>query len=101
MQFTLYYRGDLKPNARPDAKHKLRQHFHGQLKICWSEIPLKDFLTFLKDPPEPAKVNLLVKKHGYTFAPLISERLGLVAELCADALAAGSRSYYFRRRRHR
>ena len=28
MRFTLYYRGELKANARPDAKHSLRRHFH-------------------------------------------------------------------------
>lgn len=81
MQFTLYYRGELKANARREAKHDLRKHFHRQLRNLWDVGPLQSFKVFLSDPPAPAKTNVLVKKHGFTFAPLVSERLALVAEL--------------------
>ena len=81
MQFTLSYRGQLKPNARPAPKHEIRKHFHRQLRNLWNVAPLQSFKVFLSDPPAPAKTNILVKKHGFTFAPLVSESLALVAEL--------------------
>ena len=81
MRFTLYYRGELKANAKPDAKHRLRQYFHQQLRNCWNEMPLNDFHVFLANPPGPSKPSVLMKRHGFTFAPLVSESLGLVAEL--------------------
>ncbi|MGV8992319.1 MAG: hypothetical protein ACOH1Q_13045 [Thiobacillus sp.] len=83
MQFTLYYRGNLKSGnkATPRDKHELRRHFHRQMMALWQEIPLINFRGFLSDPPVPASINLLSRKNGFTFAPLVSEKLGLVAEL--------------------
>lgn len=81
MQFTLYYRGELKANAGPQEKHRIRQRFHLQMRTLWNEAPLRDFQTFISDPPKMGALNLLIKKHGFTFAPLVSNVLNLVAEL--------------------
>lgn len=83
MQFTLYYRGELKSGNSATSRHKhdLRRHFHRQMRALWKGIPLSNFRDFLSDPPVPASINVLSRKHGFTFAPLVSEKLGLVAEL--------------------
>ncbi len=47
MEFTLYYRGDLKANRGAKDKHTLRQHLHKQLKELWNQPPLKYHLEFL------------------------------------------------------
>ncbi len=88
VQFTLHYRGDLKANARPPDKHELRRHFHRQLAECWRQAPLRVFEYLLK-PPNPAAgktLSLLTDLHGFTFAPLISQRIHLVAELDIQVL---------------
>jgi hypothetical protein len=81
VQFTLYYRGELKPNAAPHEKHRIRKHFHLQMRALWNAAPLSDFQAFISDPPRLGSLNALVKKHGFTFAPLVSNVLNLVAEL--------------------
>ena len=40
MEFTLYYCGDLKANRGAKDKHRLRRHFHKQLKELWDQPPL-------------------------------------------------------------
>jgi len=79
MDFTLYYRGDLKSSARPIDKHNIRRHFHAQLKDLWNHLPLKGFTNLLR--PHGEELGILRERHGYTFAPLVCEHLGLVAEL--------------------
>ena len=86
MQFTLYYRGKLKSNAGPADKHLLRQHFHRQLKDLWTQPPLSDFVRFLhperrNDLGIPLEISILRNLHGFEFAPLVCEKISLVAEL--------------------
>jgi hypothetical protein len=33
VEFTLYYDGILTSNAKPHYRHKIRKHFHEQLKV--------------------------------------------------------------------
>jgi len=79
MEFTLYYRGDLKSNGRPTDKHAIRSHFHTQLKQLWSHPPLNSFVRLLD--PDVGDFHLIRPTHGFNFAPLIAESVGLVAEL--------------------
>jgi hypothetical protein len=86
MQFTLYYRGKLKSNARPEEKHDLRRHFHRQLRVLWDEPPLNDFKNLLRyerrnENGVPEELGILQKAHGFEFAPLVCENVALVAEL--------------------
>ena len=78
MQFTLVYRGPLKSNARPDAKHKLRQHFHRQLRQLWTVFPLSEYGAWLQPLSEKNEVSVLRPKHGFTFAPLVCEKMHAV-----------------------
>lgn len=77
----MVYRGPLKSNARPDAKHKLRQHFHQQLRQLWTVFPLSDYGAWLQPLSEKNEVSVLRQKHGFTFAPLVCEKMHAVAEL--------------------
>jgi len=81
MQFTLIYRGPLKSNARPDAKHKLRQYFHRQLRGLWTECPLKDYGAWLQPQTPQNQISILRLTHGFTFAPLVCASMHAVAEL--------------------
>jgi len=80
MEFTLYYRGQLKANGSAKDKQNLRRHFHTQLKNLWQQLPLKEMHQFLDDTPG-SNTSILKSKDGFKFAPLINERLNLVAEL--------------------
>jgi len=81
MQFTLIYRGPLKSNARPDAKHQLRQQFHLQLRELWKEYPLNGYGAWLQPLSPSNQLSVLCTKHGFTFAPLVCASMHAVAEL--------------------
>ena len=82
MEFTLRYSGELKTNADKLSKHKIRECFHVQMKELWNHQPLKahrDLITGLKKP---------IGK--FTFVPLISEKLGITAEIDIMMLRPGT-----------
>jgi hypothetical protein len=88
MEFRLHYRGRLKSNGGPTDKHLLREHFHSQLKELWHQKPLADFKSDLLAPPNPTpsdpvpgNISILRPVKGFNFAPLVSDRIHLVAEL--------------------
>lgn len=86
MQFTLYYRGRLRSNANPSDKHNLRQHFHHQLKRLWTQPPLSGYVRMLlperrSDLGTPVEISIIQELHGFEFAPLVCEKIALVAEL--------------------
>ena len=82
MEFTLYYRGELKANRGAKDKQKLRRHFHEQLKALWQQPPLVNkHFYFDKHSSSSDRVLILKSKGGFDFVPLVSENLNLVAEL--------------------
>jgi hypothetical protein len=81
MQFTLFYRGPLKSNARPKDKHELRRRFHAQLKLLWSNPPLNEYEQCLQPKSATNEASLLKTVGAFTFAPLVSESARMVAEL--------------------
>lgn len=81
MQFTLYYRGDLKANGKPKHKQEIRRVFHSQLKDLWQHHPLKDKHHLWAQEPEHGDVSVVRSHRGFRFAPLVCESLHLVAEL--------------------
>lgn len=81
MEFTLYYRGDLKANRGPKEKQELRRHFHSQLKCLWEQMPLKERHKLLEKEPKSGDVGILKLINGFYFAPLVTEKLNLIAEL--------------------
>lgn len=84
MEFTLYYRGTLRANGRAKDKHELRKHFHKQLSVLWTQKPLKAFSKNLLNESYPC--NLLRKVGNFSFAPLVAERIALIAELYISLL---------------
>lgn len=81
LDFTLYYRGDLKSNGSPADKHAIRRHVHAQLKDLWQHFPLSNFKRLLASPEEYGEGSLIRRVHGFNFAPLVTEFAGHVAEL--------------------
>lgn len=81
MEFTLYYRGELKANGSPSDKHSLRQRFHPQLRNLWSQLPLVDFGHLLTPRTPDKPLGLVRKVSGFRFVPLVAENVHLVAEL--------------------
>jgi hypothetical protein len=87
MEFTLHYRGLLKPNGGPDEKHALRRVFHSQLRQLWQQKPLSAFWKTLVDRTVPDQsLNVVRDIHGFTFVPLVCEKTSLVAELSITLL---------------
>lgn len=81
MEFTLHYRGELKANRGAKDKHALRRYFHSQLAILWQQIPLKDRGDLLGQEENDKNSSIIQSINGFDFAPLINEKLHLIAEL--------------------
>ncbi|MBI5041684.1 MAG: hypothetical protein HZB57_10955 [Gammaproteobacteria bacterium] len=81
MEFTLYYRGDLKANRGSKDKQELRRYFHEQLKSLWHQMPLKERHKLLEKEPAKGDVGIIRTINGFHFAPLVTEKLNLIAEL--------------------
>lgn len=82
MDFRLLYEGHLLGQAaKADHKQQIRQALHPQLKQLWDMPPLDAMREFLAFPPKPAKVSVVLEKGNVRFAPLVTTRLHLFAEL--------------------
>jgi len=81
MEFTLVYRGPLKANGRPKDKQHIRRSFHGQLKALWKQQPLEPFKRYLEETPDQGELSVIRKVGDFRFAPLVTEKLRLVAAL--------------------
>lgn len=56
------------------------------MKVLWQQKPLNAFHDFLTENPPKGKLSILKKVGAFTFAPLVSEDLRLVAELAISLL---------------
>lgn len=83
MEFRLIYEGPLRgQGAKSMHKWEIRRALHPQLQRLWQEHPLRQAGTsLLAHPPLPGKVSVIVEKGGLLFAPLVTQRLNLYAEL--------------------
>lgn len=86
MEFTLYYRGDLKANRGPKDKHQLRQHFQKQLSELWHQAPLSELHEDLLEPDKKESAlapggSLIHSMGDFQFAPLVCSFLSMVASL--------------------
>jgi hypothetical protein len=82
MRFVLKYRGPLKSNGDRKHKHKLRQHFHQQLKRLWEQQPLSELKPFWLQPERASNNYHFLRPMGdFTFAPLITMEANTVAEV--------------------
>jgi hypothetical protein len=102
VEFTLYYRGPLRPNGKPKHKHQVRQILHKQIKELWNQPPL-DTHHGLFDPKEALpgikgntivivereEVSVVRPVGAYRFAAIVSSELDLVADLTITFLRPG------------
>src|SRR6185436_6769658 len=78
MEFTLYYRGELKGDGSPRDKHNLRVHFSRQLHELWRNKEDRHDL-FFRGLPDLAKDSFSKAVGPLRFASLVTK--GQVAEL--------------------
>ena len=83
MEFRLIYEGPLRgQGAKSSHKWEIRRALHSQLERLWQTRPLADAApTLLARPPSAQGGSILVEKGGLLFAPLVTQRLNLYAEL--------------------
>lgn len=83
MEFRLIYEGSLRgQGARAQHKWDIRRALHPQLARLWQEHPLSDLAeSLLAFPPLDGKPSVIVEKDGLRFAPLVTQRLNLYAEI--------------------
>ncbi|GAA4420997.1 hypothetical protein [Acidovorax lacteus] len=82
MEFRLIYEGPLHgQGAKSSHKWDIRRALHPQLERLWQTRPLADLAASLLAPPQPDSSSVLVEKGGLLFAPLVTQRLDLYAEL--------------------
>jgi hypothetical protein len=76
MEFALHYRGKLSPKATAAEKHRIRQHFHPQLKKLWEDpdSPLKCYPLHLQR-------DAIQQVGAFQFAPFVCKWANLLAEL--------------------
>ena len=79
MRFTLFFRGHVPSKGNAEEKHRIRCEFHTQLKDLWTRPPLTGCSRLLD--PDVGELSLIRHVHDFTFAPLVAEHVGLVAEL--------------------
>ncbi len=82
MKFRLIYKGKIGSNLRnPNYKLRLRENFHPQIKELWEIQPLLDLKSWIYPVNSNNKLSLLMNRGGITYAPLVSDKVGLRAEL--------------------
>ena len=84
MDFTLTYHGPLKSNGSVADKHAIRGTIHRQMQRLWQQPPLSHYRPplsrLLEDDPE-SDISLITRLGAFRFAPLVSSKIFLVAEL--------------------
>lgn len=83
MEFRLVYEGPLHgQGAKSPHKWEIRRALHPQLQRLWQEQPLRDqAASLLAWPAQAGKPSVIVEKDGLRFAPLVTQRLNLYAEV--------------------
>jgi hypothetical protein len=83
MEFRLIYEGPLRGQGAKSAhKWDIRRALHPQLQRLWQTRPLVDAApTLLAHPAKPKTVSVIIEKGGRLFAPLVTQRLDLYAEV--------------------
>lgn len=83
MEFRLVYEGPLlAQGAKAAHKWEIRRALHPQLARLWQEKPLVAAASRLLDAsPQRTPESIVVERDGLRFAPLVSPRLNLYAEI--------------------
>lgn len=81
MRFTITYDGALPSRGTVAEKEQIREHLHPQLRELWTHEPLSGHSKFLEPPASANEISVLVHQGTHVFAPLVCDRLHLIAEL--------------------
>ena len=83
MEFRLVYEGLLPAQgARSEHKWAIRRALHPQLAELWQQHPaLQEAQKWLAYPPKEGEASVIVERSGVHFAPLVTSRLSLFAEV--------------------
>ena len=82
MRLMLHYRGPLLANGGPQHKHSIRRVFHHQLHTLWQQKPLVERPGLLQlKAPATYDHSLLRPLTPFTFVPLVSQEMNVIAEL--------------------
>jgi hypothetical protein len=83
VEFRLIYEGPLRgQGAKSPHKWAIRRALHPQLQRLWQLRPLADAApALLAWPPRAGAPSVIVEKDGLRFAPLVTQRLNLYAEV--------------------
>jgi hypothetical protein len=83
MHLRLTYRGPLRSAQKANLPHihEIRRKLHTQMKKCWEFPPLSDQRSLIAQPPEPSLTNVIETRRGFVFAPLVTSKLHLTAEI--------------------
>lgn len=83
MKFRLSYRGALYSRQRKDLTHihSVRAKFHPQFQRLWQRYPLSQCGRFLQPPDANRQINVLENVGDFLFAPLVSRKIDLLADL--------------------
>jgi len=86
IEFTLTYRGTLRPNGDPQHKHDLRRQFHTQLKRLWEVRPKLAPGEMSRIIPDVRRPEFHIPVRDFSFLPVISEAGFNVAEVDVELL---------------
>jgi Holliday junction resolvase RusA-like endonuclease len=81
VRFTLTYEGRLLSRGSAQHKEDIRQTFHPQMRELWTHNPLSIHPDYLLPDPAEGRLSVLMKVGEHVYAPLVSNRLCLLAEL--------------------
>lgn len=91
MELTLYYRGELGSNKKPIHKQILRRSFHQQLSVLWQQDPWQaerwrwdtenKIYQVHKDSKNLENVDIKRSIGGFTFVPIINQKIFMVADI--------------------
>jgi hypothetical protein len=81
MRLRLTYRGQLLSGQKSNLAHihEIRRSFHRQMRACWQLEPLSHQPALLN--PTPSETCVIEARKQFVFAPLVSAKLSLTAEL--------------------
>lgn len=91
MQFTLHYQGALPPNGPPEAKQRVREQLHPQLKDLWRHPRLSRAGAKVLDRDRLCSLDDNVHSNlrlvgGHEFACLATRKLNVSVQLRVDFL---------------
>jgi len=88
MEFRLVYQGPLNSNGKPQLKQEIRRHFHVQLSEHIQRKGMTGFrYSIRQEHGVTSPYGTIIESGGFTFVPVITEKLRYAARLNITLLA--------------